>query len=134
MGEHGSGEAMAALAEATAIQMEVAHQRLAFMWTQMVFDQLLEVWSHIEDHETLAYEDKVGIQVGLLHSGIQLDTTQYPAWANHPCASWLVIAASASARACSKASSVRAALVRKSVLTLDQHSSMGEKSGEYGGR
>src|SRR2546429_3657954 len=68
------------------------------------------------------------------HSGIQLDATQYPAWANHPCASWLVIAASASAMACSKASSVRAAFARKNVLTLDQHSSIGEKSGEYGGR
>src|SRR5262245_14489844 len=64
-------------------------------------------------------------------SGLQLDTTQYPAWANHPCASWLVIAASASVMACSKASSVRAALARTHVLTLDQHSSIGEKSGEY---
>jgi hypothetical protein len=66
MGEYGSGEAMAALAEATAIQMEVAHQRLAFMWAQMVFAQLLKVWRHMEDHETLAYEDKVGLQVGVL--------------------------------------------------------------------
>jgi hypothetical protein len=66
MEEQGSGEVMAALAEATAIQTEVAHQRLALMWAQTVFDQLLKVWSHIEDHETLAYEDKVGVQVGLL--------------------------------------------------------------------
>jgi hypothetical protein len=66
MEEYGPGEAMAALAEATAIQTEVAHQRLALMWDQMVFDQLLEVWSQIEDHETLAYEDKVEVQVGLL--------------------------------------------------------------------
>jgi hypothetical protein len=66
MDEYSSGEAMAALTDATVIQTEVAHQRLAFMWAQMVFDQLLEVWSHIEDHETLAYEDKVGVQVGLL--------------------------------------------------------------------
>jgi len=36
--------------------------------------------------------------------------------------------------ACSKASSVRAAFARKSVLTFDQHASLGEKSGEYGGR
>jgi hypothetical protein len=28
----------------------------------------------------------------------------------------------------------RAAFARKSVLTLDQHSSIGDKSGEYGGR
>jgi hypothetical protein len=66
MKEYGSGEAMTALAEATAVQAEVAHQRLAFMWAQMVFDQLLGVWSRIEDHETLAYEDKVEAQVGLL--------------------------------------------------------------------
>jgi hypothetical protein len=41
MEERDSGAAMAALAEATAIQTEVAHQRLAFMWAQMVFAQLL---------------------------------------------------------------------------------------------
>ena len=66
MEEQGSGQTMAALAAATAIQTEVAHQRLASMWSQMVFDHLLKVWNHIEDHETLAYEDKVGLQVGLL--------------------------------------------------------------------
>jgi hypothetical protein len=62
----GSEDAMVALAEATAIQREVAHQRLALMWAQMVFDQLLKVWTQIEDHETLAYEDKVAVQVGVL--------------------------------------------------------------------
>ena len=66
MEEQDSGQAMAALAKATAIQTEVAHQRLALMWAQMLFDQLLRAWSRIEDHETLAYEDKVGVQVGLL--------------------------------------------------------------------
>jgi NAD(P)-dependent dehydrogenase (short-subunit alcohol dehydrogenase family) len=66
MVEQGPGQTLAALAAATAIQTEVAHQRLALMWAQMVFDQLLKVWSRIEDHETLAYEDKVGFQVGLL--------------------------------------------------------------------
>jgi hypothetical protein len=66
MEEQGSGQAMAALAEATAIQTEVTHQRFALMWAQMIFDQLLTVWTRIEDHETLAYEDKVGVQVGLL--------------------------------------------------------------------
>jgi hypothetical protein len=43
MVEHGSGEAMAALAEATASQTEVAYQQLALTWTQMIFAQLLEV-------------------------------------------------------------------------------------------
>ena len=66
MEEHGAEEAMAALAESTTIQSEIAHQRLALTWAQLVFTQLLEVWSRIEDHETLAYEDKVGAQVGLL--------------------------------------------------------------------
>jgi hypothetical protein len=66
MVEHASAEAMAALAEATAIQTEVTHQRLALMWTHMIVAELLDVWSHMEDHETLAYEDKVGAQVGLL--------------------------------------------------------------------
>ena len=66
MTEHGAGEAMVALTEATAVQTEVAHQRLALLWAQMVFDQLLEVWGHIEDHETLAYEDKVKLQVDIL--------------------------------------------------------------------
>ena len=66
MTEHGAGEAMVALTEATAVQTEVADQRLALLWAQMVFDQLLEVWGHIEDHETLAYEDKVKLQVDIL--------------------------------------------------------------------
>ena len=70
----------------------------------------------------------------VVDSGIHLDTTQYPAWANHPCASAAVTASSASAIACSNASSVRAALARKSALTFDQYSSIGEKSAEYGGR
>ncbi|MGH8057076.1 MAG: hypothetical protein ACREOH_07530 [Candidatus Entotheonellia bacterium] len=55
LGQAGTGEAIAALAEATAIQTEVAHQRLASTWEQMVFAQLLTVWSRIEEHETLAY-------------------------------------------------------------------------------
>jgi hypothetical protein len=66
MQEQDSGQAIAALAEATAIQAEIAHQRFALMWTQMIFDQLLKVWHRLEEHETLAYEDKVGVQLDLL--------------------------------------------------------------------
>jgi hypothetical protein len=66
MEEQGSEQAMGALVEATAIQTEVAHQRFGLMWAQMIFDQLLKVWNRIEDHETLAYEDKVGAQVSVL--------------------------------------------------------------------
>jgi hypothetical protein len=66
MEAHGSGEAIAALTEVTAIQAEIAHQRMALAQGHMVFTQLLGVWSHIEDHEMLAYGDKVGAQVGVL--------------------------------------------------------------------
>ena len=66
MEEYDSGGAIAALTDAAVVQAEVTHQRLALMWAQMVFDQLLEAWSHLEEHETLAYEDKVEVQGGLL--------------------------------------------------------------------
>ena len=42
--------------------------------------------------------------------------------------------ASAWARACSRASRVRALAVRKAVLSFAQHGSIGDKSGEYGGK
>jgi hypothetical protein len=44
-----------------------------------------------------------------------------------------VIAARAAVMACQRRSSVRAAFVRTIDLLWDQHASMGEKSGEYGG-
>jgi hypothetical protein len=61
---------------------------------------------------------------------VQLETLQYPAWVNQPYASDAVTAANASAMASSRASRVRAAFARRSALILDQHSSIGEKSGE----
>jgi len=68
------------------------------------------------------------------NSGVQLEAIHYPAWTNHPCASCLVSAARASAMACSKVSSVRAALARRLALIFDHHASLGDKSGAYGGR
>jgi hypothetical protein len=63
MEERGSGGVITALTEATAIQTEVARRQPALEWGRIAFSQLLEVWSHVEDHETLAYEGKVGVQI-----------------------------------------------------------------------
>lgn len=54
----------------------------------------------------------------------------YPQWANHPWASCGVIRSNASAMAWSNCADVRAALARKIVFNFDQHSSIGDKSGE----
>jgi len=59
---------------------------------------------------------------------------KYPQWANQPLACCGVIIANASATAWSRRSRVRAALARKMALNFDQHGSIGDKSGEYGGR
>lgn len=66
MADHTSGHAVADLTEAVAIQAEVAQQRMALEWGQLVFSHLLELWSQIESHEAMAYEDKVGAQVCVL--------------------------------------------------------------------
>jgi len=59
---------------------------------------------------------------------------KYPQWANHPLASSGVIRVNACVMAASSVSRVRAAVARKLALNFDQHSSMGERSGEYGGK
>jgi hypothetical protein len=66
MANQTSGHAVADLAEAAAIQAEVTQQRMALEWGQLVFSYLLELWSQIESHEALAYEDKVAAQVCVL--------------------------------------------------------------------
>jgi hypothetical protein len=68
------------------------------------------------------------------HSGFQLNDEQSPACVNQPRASAAVMAALASAMAYSRRSSVRAAVARKSAVTFDHHASLGDKSGESGGR
>jgi hypothetical protein len=69
MQEQSSGQAMDALAEATAIQTKVTHQRLTLTWGHLVYALLLEVLSQIEDQEALAYEDKVAAQICVLQHG-----------------------------------------------------------------
>ena len=58
--------AIAELAEAAALQEEVAQDRLALEWGQLLFTRLVRLWDCIEAHETLAYEDKVSAQIRVL--------------------------------------------------------------------
>lgn len=60
------GQTVADLAEAVAIQAEVAHDRLTLEWGQVVVTRLLKVWKQLEAHDALAYEDKVAAQVHIL--------------------------------------------------------------------
>jgi hypothetical protein len=60
------GQTVADLAEAVAIQAEVAHDRLALEWGHIVVTRLLKVWKQLETHDGLAYEDKVAAQVHIL--------------------------------------------------------------------
>jgi hypothetical protein len=57
---------LADLAEAAALQAEVAEHRLALEWGQALLRESVEVWKQIEAHEALAYEDKVTAQVRAL--------------------------------------------------------------------
>lgn len=62
----GSGDALANLAEAVAIQDELTQHRLALEWAKQVFDRLSRNWMQLEAHEGLAYEDKVISQLNML--------------------------------------------------------------------
>jgi hypothetical protein len=64
--QNGSEHAIAELREAAALQDEIAHQRLAFEWGQMMFTRVVQLWGYIETCEALAYEDKVAAQVQVL--------------------------------------------------------------------
>jgi hypothetical protein len=66
MDQHGDGRVVAELTEAAALQAEVAHDRLALEWAQIVITRLLNISKQLEVHEMLAYEDKVMAQVRIL--------------------------------------------------------------------
>jgi hypothetical protein len=67
MQEQSEGDTLTDLAEATAIQDELAEQRLALEWAQSLLDRLLRNWKQLETYEGIAYEDKVISQVNLLN-------------------------------------------------------------------
>jgi hypothetical protein len=59
-------QAVADLTEAVAVQAEVAHDRLALEWGQIVLTRLLKVWKQLETPDGFAYEDKVTAQVRII--------------------------------------------------------------------
>ena len=61
-----SAHPVTGLVEAAALQTEVAHQRLAFEWGQMMLTHVVQVWDQLEALEGMAYEDKVAAQVRML--------------------------------------------------------------------
>jgi hypothetical protein len=66
MVEPSFASAMTDLKTAAAIQTEAAHLPLCFEWGEIVLARLRQLWRRLEDHEALAYEDKVAAQVRLL--------------------------------------------------------------------
>jgi hypothetical protein len=66
MEQQSVNQAVAELAEAIVVQAEVAHDRLALEWGQIVVTRLLKVWKQLEAPDVLAYEDKVAAQVRII--------------------------------------------------------------------
>lgn len=66
MVETNFASAMTDVKTAAAIQTEAAHLPLCFEWGELVLGRLRQLWRRLEDHEALAYEDKVAAQVRLL--------------------------------------------------------------------
>jgi hypothetical protein len=60
------GQTVMDLAEAAAVQAEIAHDRLALEWGHLVVSRVLKLWKQLETHESLAYEDKVAAQVRMM--------------------------------------------------------------------
>jgi uncharacterized protein YabN with tetrapyrrole methylase and pyrophosphatase domain len=63
---HSVEHVIAELVEAAALQAEITQHRLALEWGQMVFSRAVQLWTDIETHEALAYEDKVVAQIQML--------------------------------------------------------------------
>jgi hypothetical protein len=61
-----AGQAIDELAEGEAIQAELVGHRMTLEWGQKLFTQLVHTWTVLDTTETLAYEDKVAIQMRVL--------------------------------------------------------------------
>jgi hypothetical protein len=61
-----AGQAIDELAEGEAIQAELVGHRMTLEWGQKLFTQLVNTWTVLDTTETLAYEDKVAIQMRVL--------------------------------------------------------------------
>ena len=59
-------QAIDELAEGEAIQAELVGQRVTLEWGQRLFTQLVNTWTVLDTYESLAYEDKVAVQMRVL--------------------------------------------------------------------
>jgi hypothetical protein len=59
-------QAVEELAEGIAIQAELVSHRLALEWGQKLFTQLLHTWTALDTYESIAYEDKVAVQMRVM--------------------------------------------------------------------
>jgi len=66
MTRHSTGQTRTELTAAATMQTEATHQRLVFMWGQVLFTELCRVWAQLDTEEALAYEDKLAAQVHVL--------------------------------------------------------------------
>jgi hypothetical protein len=66
MKELTADQAIDELAEGEAIQAELVGHRMTLEWGQKLFTQLVSTWTVLDTAETLAYEDKVAIQMRVL--------------------------------------------------------------------
>jgi len=61
-----SGDALAHLTDAVAIQAELVQHRLALEWAKTLLERVLRNWMRLETHEDIAYEDKVTSQINMV--------------------------------------------------------------------
>ena len=67
MAGQSSGDELADLAEAAAIQDELVQHRLGLEWSKTLLERILRNLMRLESHEEIAYEDKVKSQLNLLN-------------------------------------------------------------------
>jgi hypothetical protein len=59
-------QAIDELIEGEAIQAELVGHRMTLEWGHKLFTQLVKTWTVLDTYETLAYEDKVAVQMRVL--------------------------------------------------------------------
>jgi hypothetical protein len=59
-------QAIDELVEGEAIQAELVGHRMTLEWGKKLFTQLVSTWTILDTHESLAYEDKVAVQMRVL--------------------------------------------------------------------
>jgi hypothetical protein len=63
---HSPGQVVAELITAAVLQTETTHQHIVLAWGQALFAELGRVWAQLDIEDTLAYENKLAVQVHVL--------------------------------------------------------------------